>query len=201
MKRVAVIGAGPAGMTAAYQISKQKDVEVTLFEISGSVGGLAKTITLWDQKVDIGPHRFFSSDSRVNEFWLEVVGDKYEMVDRMTRIFYNDRFFHYPLKPLDAFANLGVLETARCIFSYLKEKLSPTEFKGDFETWVTSRFTADRIKARRTHYEDWIAAIVFNHLFAGADAYVAANLWDFRTNIGVVATPRSGVIYASVRLR
>jgi hypothetical protein len=69
------------------------------------------------------------------------------------------------------------------------------------ETWETSRYTADRIKARRTHYEDWIAAIVFNHLFAGADAYVAANLWDFRTNIGVVATPRSGVIYASVRLR
>ena len=69
------------------------------------------------------------------------------------------------------------------------------------ETWVTSRFTADRIKARRTHYEDWIAAIVFNHLFSGADAYVAANLWDFRTNIGVVASPRTAVIYASVRLR
>ncbi len=69
------------------------------------------------------------------------------------------------------------------------------------ETWVTSRFTADRIKARRTHYEDWIAVIVFNHLFAGADAYVAANLWDFRTNIGVVAAPRSATIYASIRLR
>lgn len=140
LKKVAVIGAGPAGMTAAYQISKERSVEVTLFEISGSVGGLAKTITLWDQKVDIGPHRFFSSDSRVNEFWLEAVENKYEMVDRMTRIFYNNRFFYYPLKPLDAFAKLGVLETARCVFSYLKEKLSPTEFKGDFETWVTSRF-------------------------------------------------------------
>jgi hypothetical protein len=69
------------------------------------------------------------------------------------------------------------------------------------ETWVRSRFTDDRIKARRTHYEDWVAVIVFNHLFAGADAYVAANLWDFRTNIGVVASPRSAVIYASVRLR
>ena len=69
------------------------------------------------------------------------------------------------------------------------------------DTWDTSRFTPDRIKARRTHYEDWIAAIVFNHLFAGADAYVAANLWDFRTNIGVVATPRSAGIYASLRLR
>jgi hypothetical protein len=69
------------------------------------------------------------------------------------------------------------------------------------ETWITSRYTPDRIKARRTHYEDWIAAIVFNHLFSGADAYVAANLWDFRTNIGVVANSRSAGIYASVRLR
>ena len=59
----------------------------------------------------------------------------------------------------------------------------------------------DRIKARRTHYEDWIAAIIFNHLFSGADAYVAANLWDFRTNIGVVAKPGSAGIYASIRLR
>src|SRR5215510_11712600 len=116
LKKVAVIGAGPAGMTAAYQISKDKNVEVTLFEISGSVGGLAKSITLWDQTVDIGPHRFFSSDNRVNEFWLEVVGEKYEMVDRLTRIFYNNRFFYYPLKPLDAFAKQGVLETFRCVF-------------------------------------------------------------------------------------
>ena len=69
------------------------------------------------------------------------------------------------------------------------------------ESWIASRFTADRIKARRTHYEDWIAVIIFNHLFAGADAYVAANLWDFRTTIGVVAAPRTGVIYASVRLK
>jgi len=69
------------------------------------------------------------------------------------------------------------------------------------DTWSASRYTPDRIKARRTHYEDWIAAIIFNHLFAGADAYVAANLWDFRTNIGVVANPRSTTIYASVRLR
>jgi hypothetical protein len=69
------------------------------------------------------------------------------------------------------------------------------------ETWVTNRYTADRVKARRTHYEDWIAAIIFNHLFSGADAYVAANLWDFRTNIGVVVAPGSAGVYASLRLR
>jgi protoporphyrinogen oxidase len=140
LKRIAVIGAGPAGMTAAYQISKEKDVEVTLFEKSNSVGGLAKSIELWGQRVDIGPHRFFSSDSKVNRFWLEVVEDNYLMVNRLTRIFYNNRFFYYPLKPLDAFAKLGIIETTRCVLSYLKEKISPTESKGDFETWVTSRF-------------------------------------------------------------
>jgi len=69
------------------------------------------------------------------------------------------------------------------------------------DTYIASRFTDDRIKARRTHYEDWIAAIIFNHLFSGADAYVAANLWDFKANIGVVATPRAAGVYASLRLR
>jgi protoporphyrinogen oxidase len=140
LKKVAVIGAGPAGLTAAYQLSKSRDVGVTLFEASGSVGGLAKSIELWGQTVDIGPHRFFSTDTRVNEFWLEVVGGRYEMVNRLTRIFYNGKFFYYPLKPLDAFAKLGPFESARCFFSYVAERLSPTELKGDFETWVTSRF-------------------------------------------------------------
>ena len=69
------------------------------------------------------------------------------------------------------------------------------------DTYIASRFTPDRVKARRTHYEDWVAAIVFNHLFSGADAYVAANLWDFNAHIGVVATPNSAGLYASLRLR
>jgi hypothetical protein len=70
--------------------------------------------------------------------------------------------------------------------------------------YVFSRFTADRIKARRTHYEDWVAAIVFNHLFSGADAYVAANLWDFHTNVDVAAGrdgERRATISASLSFR
>jgi hypothetical protein len=69
------------------------------------------------------------------------------------------------------------------------------------DTYIASRFTPDRIKARRTHYEDWIAMIVFNHLFSGADAYVAANLWDFKANVGAAATAHSVGLYASVRFR
>ena len=115
-KKVAVIGAGPAGITAAYQLAK-KGVEVHVFEAGNAVGGLARTIDLWGQRVDLGPHRFFSSDPRVNKLWLEIIGDDYEMVDRLTRIYYNGRFFFYPLRPFNALANLGLLEATRCMTS------------------------------------------------------------------------------------
>jgi protoporphyrinogen oxidase len=138
--KVAVIGAGPAGMTAAYQLAKS-EIEVDVFEAGDSVGGLAKTITLWNQKVDIGPHRFFSSDSRVNELWLEVVGNEYDMIDRLTRIYYKNKFYHYPIKPFDALSNLGLIESALCVLSYAKERLFENKNPdGSFEDWMVSRF-------------------------------------------------------------
>lgn len=137
--RVAIIGAGPAGITAAYELAKSS-VKVEVYEASSQVGGLAKTIQLWNQKVDLGPHRFFSSDKRVNTLWLEVVGKEYRMVDRLTRIYYKNRYFHYPLKPLDALVNLGFYQASLCMLSYFKEKLIPIKQDGSFESWVTNRF-------------------------------------------------------------
>lgn len=139
MTKVAIIGAGPAGMTAAYELSKHiKDIDV--FEAGPSVGGMAKTIELWNQKVDIGPHRFFSNDTRVNELWLEVVGNDYEMVDRLTRIYYNKKFFHYPIKAFNALTNMGIFKAASCMIYYGLEKISPTKDTSTFEGWVTNRF-------------------------------------------------------------
>lgn len=137
--KVAVIGAGPAGMTAGYELSKKK-VSVDVYEASASVGGMARTIVLWNQKVDIGPHRFFSNDTRVNELWLEVVGNDYEMVNRLTRIYYNKKFFHYPIKAFNALKNLGIFNAASCVISYGMEKVSPTKDTSTFEGWVTNRF-------------------------------------------------------------
>jgi protoporphyrinogen oxidase len=140
--RIAVIGAGPAGMTAAYQLSKE-GAEVDVFEASGEVGGLARTIERWGQKVDLGPHRFFSDDVRVNRLWLEVVGRDYRMVDRLTRIYYRKRFFDYPLRATNALWNMGLLGAARCLASYGKEKILPSyrpEDNQTFESWVVSRF-------------------------------------------------------------
>ena len=138
-KRIAVIGAGPAGLTAAYCLIK-KGFDVDVFEADSQVGGMCKSIDLWGCKVDLGPHRFFSSERQVNELWLEVAGKDYEMVSRLTRIYYKSKFFLYPLKPLNAFVNLGPVETIRCLLSYFKQVLRPTTVRNDFESWVTSRY-------------------------------------------------------------
>ncbi len=87
-ERVGVIGAGPAGLAAAYTLGKL-DVPVDVFEAGSAVGGMARTIPLWGQKVDLGPHRFFSSNARVNSLWLDIAGTEYRMVERKTRIFYD----------------------------------------------------------------------------------------------------------------
>jgi protoporphyrinogen oxidase len=137
--RIAVIGAGVAGITTAYSLSKS-NCQVDVYESAGRVGGMAATITLWNQKVDIGPHRFFSNDKQVNDLWLEVVGNDYEMVNRLTRIYYNNRFFKYPLRISDTLKNLGMFEAGRCLFSYLKEIFTASNKDASFEEWVRSRF-------------------------------------------------------------
>jgi len=141
--KVAVIGAGPAGMTAAYQISKSVGERITLLEVyekSDRVGGLSRSLDLWDQRVDLGPHRFFSHDPDINSLWLEVVQGHYGIVDRQTRIYYKKRFFDYPIKAFNALKGLGVFEAARCVLSYMMEKFLPTRDTTTFEGWVTSRF-------------------------------------------------------------
>jgi protoporphyrinogen oxidase len=136
---VAVIGAGPAGLTAAYVLSKSA-ATVDLYEASDAVGGMSRSLELWGQTVDLGPHRFFSHDRRVNELWLEVVGHDYVMVNRLTRIHYRDRFFDYPLTPANALLNLGPIEAARCVASYVLKGFGAGVAPDSFEEWVTIRF-------------------------------------------------------------
>lgn len=139
--KIAVIGAGPAGITAAYELAK-KGVAVDLYEASPHVGGMARSMKLWGQIVDIGPHRFFSSDTRVNKLWLEVIGKDYEMVDRLTRIFFKNKFYHYPIKAGDALKNLGIFEAFLCVASYGWQRIKPggKDLGNSFESWVTARF-------------------------------------------------------------
>jgi protoporphyrinogen oxidase len=137
--RVGVIGAGPAGLAAAYSLGKS-GIPVDVFEASAAVGGMAQTILLWNQLVDLGPHRFFSTHAAVNRLWLEIVGSDYRMVERRTRIFYDDKFFDYPLRLADSLGKLGSIESVRCLMSYLRQQLAFDRPAANFEQWVRGRF-------------------------------------------------------------
>ena len=138
-KKIAIIGAGPAGLTAAYHLVNDK-FEVDVYETKNFVGGMSASLELWGFKVDLGPHRFFSSDPRVNEFWLKIIEDEYQMINRKTRIYYNNKFFNYPLRPFNAFINLGLIESSKCLLSYLKTFfINKREIKS-FEDWTSLKF-------------------------------------------------------------
>lgn len=138
-RKIAIIGAGPAGLTTAYLLTK-KGYEVDVYETSNKPGGLSKSFELWGQIVDLGPHRFFTKDPMVNKLWFELAGADHRKVKRLTRIYYKNKFFYYPLKPVDALVKLGCIESIKCIFSMLLEKFSKKRNENNFEEWVTKRF-------------------------------------------------------------
>ena len=139
-RKIIIIGAGAAGLTAAYELSKNPLVKVIVYESADRPGGMCKSLDLWNCKVDLGPHRFFSYDTRVNKLWVEVARQDYRMVNRLTRIYYRNKFFLYPIAPFDALKKVGFLMAVRCVMSYFKEKITPTKQDGSFESWVTHRF-------------------------------------------------------------
>ena len=138
-KKIAIIGAGPAGLTAAYELVKEGQM-VDVFEASDTVGGMSKTLELWGQLVDLGPHRFFTNNPKINNIWRGVLGGNFAIVNRLTRIYYRKKFFYYPLRALNALSNLGLYESAQSIASYAKARVSPIRDESSFENWVVNRF-------------------------------------------------------------
>jgi protoporphyrinogen oxidase len=139
-QKAIIIGAGPAGLTAAYLLAKQ-GFPVTVLEVdSVYVGGISRTVQYKGFHFDIGGHRFFSKSKEVEDFWTEVLGEDLLDRPRSSRIFYNGKFFSYPLKAFDALSKLGVVESARCVMSYGWAKVSPNATEKSFEDWVSNRF-------------------------------------------------------------
>jgi protoporphyrinogen oxidase len=134
-----VIGGGPAGLTAALELTEYGYQPIVL-ERSPIVGGLARTETYKGFRFDMGGHRFFTKSAEVRELWHRILGEHFLLRPRMSRIFYNKKFFHYPLRPFDALAKLGVIEGIRIVLSYLRWRLFPYQHVDTFEHWVTNRF-------------------------------------------------------------
>ena len=139
-RRVTVVGAGPAGLTAAYLLS-QRGWPVTVLEADPRyVGGIARTIEHAGYRFDVGPHRFFSKAARVEALWDELLPDDMLTIDRRTRIQYRGRFFNYPLSAPEAFARLGAWESARAAVSYLGARCFPVREPRSFADWVSNQF-------------------------------------------------------------
>lgn len=138
--KVLIIGAGPAGLTAAYELSRH-GITSTIIEATDVVGGISQTVERNGWRFDIGGHRFFTKVSRVEAFWHEILADdEFLLRPRMSRIYYNGKFFDYPLRAVNALANLGVIEAVRCAASYASVRVRPPEDQSNFEGWVAARF-------------------------------------------------------------
>ena len=139
---VIIFGAGPAGLTAGYELEKNKK-QVQIFEADRQyVGGIARTASYKEFKFDIGGHRFFTKSGKVKELWQEILEPenwKYN-VPRLSRIYFDGKFFAYPLKAFDTLFKLGILKSTFYISSYLYFKIFPIKNVRSFEDWVTNNF-------------------------------------------------------------
>ncbi len=135
-----IAGGGPAGLTAAYELTKHSHACVVLEADPNLVGGISRTDQYKGYRFDIGGHRFFSKSDEVNRIWKEILGDEFITRNRLSRIYYDRKFFHYPLKPADALLKLGPIRSARILASYLKAKLRPIQPEKSLEDWVVNRF-------------------------------------------------------------
>ncbi|MEI6702239.1 MAG: NAD(P)/FAD-dependent oxidoreductase [Deltaproteobacteria bacterium] len=136
---VVVIGAGPAGLTAAYELTRL-GVPVVVVEQDSQVGGLARTVEYRGFRFDIGGHRFFTKIDHLKSLWQTMLGADLLVRPRLSRIFYRGRFFDYPLKPMNALRNLGVGESMLILGSYILSKISPVFPETSFADWVSNRF-------------------------------------------------------------
>jgi protoporphyrinogen oxidase len=139
MNEYVVIGAGPAGLTAAYTLAERGFAPIVL-EQQAIVGGLARTESHRGFHFDMGGHRFFTKVPEVEAIWREILGDDFIKRPRLSRIYYDGKFFHYPLKPWNALTEFGPFKALIIALSYLRWQIAPHPVEDTFEQWVTNRF-------------------------------------------------------------
>ena len=173
--KVVIIGAGPAGLSCAYHLAKNGyDVEV--YEASNFIGGMSRSIDLWNQRVDLGPHRFFSKQKEVNDFFIELIKDDYTLVKRQTRIYYNNRYFAYPLKLGNVLKNLPLRAVIEILWCYFLQRLNPIKEPKNFEEWVTNRFGKKLFEVFFKHYTEKLWGIQCSRIDAD---WAAQRIKDF----------------------
>ena len=186
-----VIGAGPAGLTAAYELTK-RNATVQVFEADDVVGGISRTVERNGWRFDIGGHRFFTKVSQVEALWHEILPDEdFLLRPRMSRIHYREKFFDYPLKAGNALGNLGIVEAVRCVGSYLWAQIRPPRDQSHFEGWVTARFGKRLYSIFFKTYSEKLWGIPANELQATWAAQRIKNLSLFNAVVNALMPKRN----------
>jgi protoporphyrinogen oxidase len=162
---IVILGAGPSGLATAYELIKQ-GVRPIVLEKADKVGGIARTETYKDYYFDIGGHRFFTKIDQVNKLWHEMLGEDFQKVRRMSRIYYEGRLFNYPLNIPNTLFNLGILESLLMILSYINAQFRPYREEKTFEQWVSNRFGRRLYKTFFQTYTEKVWGIPCNKIQA-----------------------------------
>jgi protoporphyrinogen oxidase len=137
--KVIIVGAGPAGLTAGYELIKL-GIRPIIIEQADRVGGISRTETYKGYRFDIGGHRFYTKIGEVQQFWLEILDQDLLKVSRLSRIYYKGKFFNYPIEIVNTLSNLGLVNSALVILSYLQSQIRPYPAEENLEQWVSNRF-------------------------------------------------------------
>jgi protoporphyrinogen oxidase len=139
-ENVVVIGAGPAGLTAAYALGRRGG-HCIVVEADTVVGGISRTAEREGWRFDIGGHRFFTKVREVEELWHEILGpEDFLLRPRLSRIYHDGKFFDYPIQLGNAVKGLGLVESFKCGVSYVWVRIKRPKNTDTFEGWVASRF-------------------------------------------------------------
>ncbi len=143
MQKILIIGAGPAGLAAAYEFLQQNklnDYTIEIYEQDNQVGGISKTLEYQGYRFDLGGHRFYTTFQEIDTLYKNILDDDMLKRERLSRIYYQGKFYNYPITPLNAFNNLGLLRTAKIIVGWLYRRIKPYPREDTFEQWVSNRF-------------------------------------------------------------
>ncbi|MEE2830577.1 MAG: NAD(P)/FAD-dependent oxidoreductase [Myxococcota bacterium] len=141
--RALIIGAGPAGLTAGWELLRRDPdgFDVDVLEADPTyVGGIARTVEHRGYRFDVGGHRFFSKNPEIEQVWDEILGHEMLTRQRLSRIYYDGRFFFYPLRAGNALKGLGALRSAKVLASYAKARVAPIQPERSLADWVSNRF-------------------------------------------------------------
>jgi protoporphyrinogen oxidase len=192
-RQFVIIGGGPAGLTAAYELSKL-GIHPIVIEKRDKVGGISRTEKYNDYYFDMGGHRFFTKVPEVNQFWCEILGADFLRRPRLSRIYYRKRFLYYPLRPLNTLRNLGVLEGASIVLSYIRWQLFPSRQEETFAQWVTNRFGRQLFDTFFRTYTEKVWGISTNQLSAEWAAQRIKNLSLGSAILSMAVKPQAKIV-------